>query len=138
MQGFETVAWDFFEACESGKGWAVCQAYCLPNASFSAQAGALGGVQTLEQYTEWMKGMLTFMPDGHYELKSFAVDEKRNNASAYATFHGTHTGSGGPCPPTGKKTATDYVYVMHIEGDKISNMTKIWNDSLALKELGWV
>jgi hypothetical protein len=41
----------FFEACETGKGWAVCSAYCHPNASFSAQADALSGISTLDAYT---------------------------------------------------------------------------------------
>ena len=48
-----------------------------------------------------------------------------------------HTGQGGPCPPTGKSTTTDYVYVMDFDGDKIRHMTKIWNAGWAMKELGW-
>jgi len=52
-------------------------------------------------------------------------------------FHGTHTGPGGPVPPNGRHTSTDYVYVMQFEGDKISHMTKIWHAGLAMKELGW-
>src|ERR1041384_3364178 len=28
----------FFDACETGQGWAACSAYCQPDASFSAQA----------------------------------------------------------------------------------------------------
>ena len=52
-------------------------------------------------------------------------------------FHGTHTGPGGPVPPTGRSTSTDYVYVMQFEGDKIVHMTKIWHAGLAMKELGW-
>ena len=40
-------------------------------------------------------------------------------------------------PPTGRRTSTDYVYVMQFEGDKIIHMTKIWNAGLALKDLGW-
>ena len=38
---------------------------------------------------------------------------------------------------TGRRTSTDYVYVMQFEGDKIVHMTKIWNAGLALKDLGW-
>ena len=41
-------------------------------------------------------------PDARYELKSFAVDAERQNIAAYAGFHGTHSGDGGPVPPTGK------------------------------------
>jgi predicted ester cyclase len=84
-----------------------------------------------------MKGLLTIMPDGTYEVKSFATDTERNNVAAYAVFSGTHTGAGGPCAPTGKKTNSDYVYVMQFTDGKISHMTKIWNSGVAFKELGW-
>jgi len=94
-------------------------------------------VTTLAQYTDWMKGMMTVMPGASYELKSFATDPVRNKVAAYAVFHATHSGPGGPVPPTGRSTSTDYVYVMQFQGDKIVHMTKIWNAGLALKELGW-
>ena len=84
-----------------------------------------------------MKGLLGFMRDGRYDLKSFATDEVRRNVCAYAVFHATHTGQGGPLPPTGKSTSTDYVYVMQFEGDRIRHMTKIWNAPWAMRELGW-
>lgn len=45
----------FFEACETGKGWEACKAYCQPDATFSAQTGALAEIKTLEAYTDWMK-----------------------------------------------------------------------------------
>ena len=131
------VARAFFEACETGKGWEVCRQFCAPDASFSAQAEALEGVDTLEKYTDWMKGLLTLLPDGRYELKSFAADEARDNVIAYAVFSGTHTGDGGPVPPTGKRASADYVYVMDFHGDRIRHMTKIWNSGITLAQLGW-
>jgi hypothetical protein len=39
----EVVATRFFEACEAGKGWEACKAYCKPDATFSAQAEPLAG-----------------------------------------------------------------------------------------------
>jgi hypothetical protein len=54
-------------------------------------------------YTDWMKGLMTIMPDGSYEVKSFATDTERNNVAAYGVFSGTHTGPGRPCEPTGKR-----------------------------------
>src|SRR5262249_46350959 len=111
---------------------------CQPNASFAAQAEPLADMQTLEQYTEWMKGMLVVIPNASYAVKSFATDHERNNVCAYAVFSGTHTGEGGPVPPTGKSTSTDYVYVMECEDGKISRMTKIGNAGGAMKELGWI
>ena len=65
------------------------------------------------------------------------VDEESQTVSAFATFFATHSAEGGPCPPTGKGTKTDYVYVMAFEGDKIRHMTKIWNAGWAMRELGW-
>jgi hypothetical protein len=52
----------FFDACETGKGWAACSAYCQPNAGFAAQAEPLADLDTLEGYTEWMKGQLVIIP----------------------------------------------------------------------------
>jgi predicted ester cyclase len=132
-----SVAEAFFAACEAGKGWEACSAYCTPDASFSAQAEPLAGITTLAGYTDWMKGAMGIFPDGRYELMAWAVDEERQKVVAAAVFHGTHTGEGGPVPPTGKSMATDYVYVMAFTGDKISAMTKVWNSGLAMKALGW-
>jgi predicted ester cyclase len=137
MSAMKEAAERFFDACETGKGWDTCKEYCHPGATFSAQAGALDGVQTLEAYTEWMKGLLTPVPDGRYEVRSFAVDQERRNVSAYGVFRGTHTGQGGPVPPTGRQVQADYVYVMEFDGDRIRHMTKIWNDAVSLKQLGW-
>lgn len=132
------TAHNFFEACETGKGWEACKHYCAPDATFSAQAEPLADVTTLEQYTEWMKGLSAIMSNAGYDLKSFAADEERKNVCAFAVFHATHTGEGGPVPPTGKTVDTDYVYVMDFDGNgKIRHLTKIWNAGLALKALGW-
>jgi hypothetical protein len=47
MASITSVAEAFFAACETGKGWDECRAYCTPNASFSAQAEPLLDVKTL-------------------------------------------------------------------------------------------
>jgi hypothetical protein len=52
MPEITDVAEAFFAACETGRGWEVCGAYCRPNATFSAQAEPLFDVKTLEQYTD--------------------------------------------------------------------------------------
>jgi steroid delta-isomerase-like uncharacterized protein len=127
----------FFDALDTGQGWEACSAYCRPDATFAAQADALAEIQTLADYAEWMKGMMSVLPDGRYEMKSFATDPDGQSVAAYAVFHGTHTGEGGPVPPTGKSVSSDYVYVMDFEGDKIRHLTKIWNDGWALRQIGW-
>ncbi len=138
MTSIGDSAQQFFDACETGKGWGGCKRFCHPGAAFSAQADALGDVRTIEAYTEWMKGLFTPVPDGRYELRSFAVDEARHTVSAYAVFRGTHTGEGGPVAPTGKAVEADYVYVMEFDGDRIRHLTKIWNDGFSLRQLGWM
>ena len=137
MATMKETAQRFFDACERGQGWSGCQQYCHPGATFAAQTGALADIDTLEAYTNWMKGLYGPVPDASYEIRSFAVDDDRKNVSAYGVFRGTHTGSGGPVPPTGKRIEADYVYVMQFDGDRIRHMTKIWNDGISLKQLGW-
>ena len=138
MSSIKEQAEQYVEACDSGKGWETCRQYCQPQATFSVQADALAEVDTLEAYTEWAKGLLTPMPDASYELRSLAVDEDGNKVSAFCVFRGTHTGEGGPVPPTGMRVESDYVYVMEFEGDQIRHVTKIWNDGFGLKQLGWM
>ena len=127
----------FFDALDTGQGWEACSAFCRPDATFAAQAEPLAEIQTLADYADWMKGMMAIAPDGRYELKFFAADPERQSVAGYAVFHATHTGEGGPVPPTGKSTSSDYVYVMEFTGDKIAHMTKIWNANFAMREVGW-
>ena len=137
MSSIRESAEKFFDACETGKGWDGCKQYCRPDATFSAQADALNDVRTVEAYTNWMKGMFSPLPDAQYEIRSFAVDEKRNNVAAFGVFRGTNTGPG-PVPPTGMRVEADYVYVMDFDKGQIKHVTKIWNDVASLKQLGWM
>ncbi|MEQ8769451.1 MAG: ester cyclase [Phycisphaerales bacterium] len=137
MSSIKDTAHAFFDACETGKGWDVCKQYCHPAATFSGQAGSLDGIDTLETYANWMQGIFTPMPDASYEIHAFAVDDDRHTVAGFGVFKGTHTGEGGPVPPTGKATASEFVYVMRFEGDKIAHMTKVWNDAFAFNQVGW-
>jgi predicted ester cyclase len=136
MGSITDTAHAFFQAGEAGKGWAACAEYCTQDATFSAQSEPLADVATLAAYCDWMKALFGPLPDARYDLRSFATDNVRNNVCAYAVFHGTNTGQGGP-PATGKAVATDYVYIMQFTGDRISHLTKVWHSGLALKQLGW-
>ena len=60
------------------------------------------------------------------------------NVLVFAVFHGTNSGEGGAVSPTGNTVASDYVYAISFEGERIRHMTKIWNDGFALQQLGWV
>ncbi len=132
----KNVAEEFFKACETGKGWEECKAYCHSDATFSCQSKVLGDIKTLEAYTNWMVAAVHKIFIGcSYKLKSFTYDD--NTAVFYGIFNGAHTGEGGPIPPTGKSFSSDYVYVIDFKDGKISHLTKIWNSELNTELLGW-
>ena len=138
MSSIKDTAAAFFDACESGKGWEACEQYCHDDATFGTQADTFVGLKRLKEYTEAMKGLLAGpLPNATYEIRSFAVDEDRGSVCGFAVFKGTHSGEGGPVPPTGNQVETDYVYVMDFDGDRIRHMTKVWNDVFAMRQLGW-
>lgn len=131
------IAHQFFDACETGKGWDFCSKFCHQDATFSSQTSALEGISSLDAYCEWMKNLLVIIPDGKYELKFIAADEERNCVAALGIIKGTHTAEGGPVPPTGNSFIADYAYNMEFEDGLIKHMTKIWNDTISLQQLGW-
>ena len=137
MSNIKELAERFFVACETGEGWSVCQEFCHPDATFSAQAPALAEITSLQGYTDWLKGLYTFVTDESYEIQSFGVDEARGNVTVFSIFRGTHTGEGGPLPPTGKSAETEYCYSIQFEDGRVRHMTKIWNDGYCLQQLGW-
>ena len=54
MANITSIAKEFFEACEAGKGWEGCRAHCLPDASFSAQSEPLADIRSLRWDTAVM------------------------------------------------------------------------------------
>ena len=130
----------FFHNCESAKGWEACKDYVAQNAKFNAQSEPLVEITAIKDYVDWMAGLggIT-MPGSSYEINASAYDEGKNTVLFFATFTGTHSGEGGPIPPTNKTTNSHYVYALKMNGDgKVESMTKIWNASWALRELGWM
>jgi len=129
----------FFAACEAPEGWAGCVPYVAEGATFRAQSEPIADMDSIEVYAEWMKGFGTVTaPGATYTLHASAWDEENRTAIFFATYHATHTGEGGPVPPTGKSTNSDYVYAVTMnEDDKVSTMVKTWNAPWALRELGW-
>ena len=139
MNSFKNAE-SFFHNCESAKGWEACKSYVAENAKFNAQSEPLAEVTVVKDYVEWMAGLGTVtMPGCSYSISASAYDESKNTAIFFATFTGTHSGDGGPIPPTNKTTNTHYVYALKMNDDgKVESMTKIWNSSWALRELGWM
>mmetsp|Transcript_1947 Transcript_1947/g.5388 ORF Transcript_1947/g.5388 Transcript_1947/m.5388 type:complete len:146 (+) Transcript_1947:57-494(+) len=138
---FVTQAEKFFVACETGKGPKETDQYTEEGAKFCGQvvADAFKGIETVSQYTAWMEGLFKFAPDGSYTLHSTTWNTEARQVVFFAQFHGTHTGEGGPCPPTGKATNSDYVYILEMsDANKVRQLTKVWNNAYAFKEFGWM
>lgn len=130
----------FFHNCESSAGWDACKEYVTDDAPFIAQSEPLVEVKTVKDYVDWMAGFGTVTaPGSNYELHTSAYDEANNTAIFFATYIATHSGEGGPVPPTNQTTNSHYVYAIKINDDgKIESMTKIWNAPWAMRELGWM
>jgi hypothetical protein len=138
MTAFENAT-QFFHACETAQGWAGCQQYVAANASFKGQSEPMADIDTVEGYCEWMAAFGNdIVPGCSYDLHAAAYDEANHTAIFFATFTGTHTGDAGPVPPTHQQTNSHYVYALQMDNDdKVASMTKVWNASYALRELGW-
>jgi hypothetical protein len=139
MKSFETAT-NFFHNCESAKGWEACKSYVEGNGKFTAQSEPLTEFKEIKDYVEWLAGLSNVtMPGCSYKVHASAFDDATNTAIFYATFTGAHSGDGGPLPPTNKTTNTDYVYSIKMnDHGLVESMTKIWNSSWALRELGWM
>ena len=137
MSEIKNIANRFLEVCETGQGWQACKNYCLEDASFSSHAEALLEVKTIEEYSDWMTRVCSMMPDSNYDVKSLTIEEEKGHVSIFAVFSGTHTGEGGPIPPTGKSGEVDYVYIMEFLDNKIKHLTKVWNPHHFFKQIGW-
>ncbi len=132
------VAEKLFHACESLQGWAGCKDFVAEGAPFSSQCEPLEGIDTIEDYTEWMAGLGQGPLAGcSYVINGSAYDEENKMALFFATITGSHVGEGGPVPPTGQETRSTYVYAMTMDGGKVVRMEKVWNASWTLRELGW-
>lgn len=139
MSAFENAK-KFFNACEAPEGWAGCKDYVEDGAPFTAQSEPLVDVTTIEAYADWMHGFGTGTAAGStYTLHSASYDEENRKAVFFATYHATHTGEGGPVPPTNKSVDSHYVYILDMsENDKVASMIKVWNAPWAMRGLGWI
>lgn len=48
----------------------------MTNSEYVLVGGLFNGIETVPQYADWMKGLLTFVPDGSYDLVSTTWNEE--------------------------------------------------------------
>lgn len=137
MSTIRDTALQFIQDVEAGKGWAACRQYCHPDAAFSSQTGNFAGIDTVEGYAEAMKASFATFPDYGGDVRSCGVDDQRRHVIVYGRSWGTHTGEGGPVPPTGKRFEIDAVGVMAFDGDLIRHLTVVADGASVAQQLGW-
>jgi len=123
-----------------GQGWESWQPFCHPDAGLRKVGTSSVGMEvheSLPEFADSTKVLLALFPDLREELSSLAIDEEQNTAIAYVVAKGTHTGEGGPVPPTGKSFEVDVVYVMRFDGDRLRHLTVVMNDLVVDRQLGW-
>ena len=118
----------FFDACEAPAGWAGCKPFVerMPR-SWPKVNRLLPSRQSVEADREWMAAFAGITaPGATYDLHTASYDEATRTAIFFATYHATHTGDGGPIPPTHQETHSHYVYVVTMSAhDKVERMVKI-------------
>ncbi len=137
MSDIRSLALQFTEANDAGEGWDTCRAFCQPGATFAFKGALLRGIDTVEAYTEWIKANQQTFPDFGGDVGAVGVDEARGCVLVYGANWGTHTGEGGPVPPTGKRFEVEGVNVITFAGDKIRHMTLVVNEAAIAEQLGW-
>lgn len=124
----QVIAQEFFDCCETGKGWEGCSQLVVENAPFNVQAvDALNGPKVtdnknVKDYLDWMAGFVKmFGAKATYTVKAKSFDSATNTALYYAVFMGY----------------SDYVYAIRIDPEqmRVSAMSKVWNDQYAFDHM---
>lgn len=88
----------------------------------------------LEAYKESIARLRATYPDLHLTIQEILVDGDSN--AVRWTMHGTHTGIGGPFPPTGREVEFTGITISHmVDGKTIENWANIDNLGV-LQQLG--
>jgi len=140
MSAIRQAAERILQNVKPGHGWEAWQPYCHPDATFRKVGTSSVGMEvheSLPAFAESTKVMAALFPDIREEVRSLAIDEEQDIAIAHVVIKGTHTGDGGPVPPSGKAFEVDVAYVMHLDGDRLRHLTMIMHDLVVDKQLGW-
>ena len=86
MSSIKATAEQFFDACETGKGWDACQAYCHEGATFSSQTGALEGIETIHDLRREFPEVKIIAMSGRDPRMKFDVFEVARQIGAVRTF----------------------------------------------------
>eukprot|EP00937_MAST-01D_sp_MAST-1D-sp2_P007696 g7696.t1 len=135
----EDTARELFHLLESGQGGPeIVNGYCVEGgAQFSCLA--LPQFSTVEDFCIYKQAIATQVaPDAKVELLHLATNEEEVMLMAQMTA--THTGLGGPSPPSNpaKRMAVQYSYVMHFDmANKLTELKMVFDICTMYRAWGW-
>jgi len=86
-------------------------------------------------WKEFVAGILTAFPDIHFTIEDQLVQGDQVAFRWHAT--GTHKGSLGAAPPTGKTVALDGLVLDRIVDGRVQERWEQWDQSIMLQQLGF-
>ena len=127
-------------AMDEGKSFDEIAVFVEAGATFESDVVdvKLSSKDTLKAYWIWHKRFATACPNLKSKVKATHVNHKKREITLVGNCSGTHTETGGPVDPTGKKFKSSFVHVFKFnEEAEIVGLTKIWNDASVFIQLGW-
>jgi|SRR5688572_6552618 len=97
--------------------------------------GVLAPFHGVSPWKEFVAGMLGAFPDLHFTMEDQVIQGDRVAFRWHAT--GTHKGSLGAAPPTGKTIAVDGLIVDRMVNGKVQERWEQFDQALMLQQLGF-
>jgi steroid delta-isomerase-like uncharacterized protein len=99
-----------------------------------SQASGDVQIQSLEQYKQYEKMILTAFPDEKNIIHIILAEG--DYVAGYNTLIATQKGSFSPFPATGKTGKSDYIWICRLKDGKITEMWVEWDNLAWLTQLG--
>lgn len=91
-------------------------------------------IRSREQFKQHEQARHTPWPDGHVTYEMMVAED--DFVAAYATFTGTHRGSLGAFPPTGRSVEAKFLALFRVEDGQIAEIWVEWDNIATLTQLG--
>ena len=116
---------EFFDLLEKGHGGPeIINSFTVEGATFHCLS--LPQYTTVQDFCIYKQAMATQVaPDATFKINCLCTNEEQ--VSIFAEMTGTHTGLGGPCPPSNppKRMTVQYSYVMHFNRTSIDSIHQL-------------
>lgn len=113
MTNVKEQARRFYDAIDR-QAWAEQSTLVSP--AFAAQIGSAGPVP-LSKWQDLLRSFFVGFPDGHHVIDEYVIEGTR--VVTRCRFEGTHAGTFGGVPPSGKKVSVGVIHIDHFKDGKL-------------------